>query len=679
VPSSLPFQVTVLVLWFGLPGLACSLWWTGPTGASTLSRIALAVPIGFGLVAATGFVLASFDVLTLPALGAAWGAITVVAWGCAVRRAGLRRQASELVRAARDAPGTTIVGTALLIVYGAVRAGYGLDRNVAPTPLRYWADGLEIADARGFPGSVLHWSIEVPPTTSKVLLNVVNAQERLILGRDPLPPMAASLFVVSISLALVLVALLFECGVRKVGLAAAAALLGGAAIQGTLAADLSNMYAEDWGRMVAFAAVIPAVVAIRARDTGGSRRSSLVAGGLLGVAAGTHLVAALGAAILVVGIGIGWALVEHRLPSLKHVLAAVVTVGVVSIVVEGAVLVSAPGELGFQGAAGDRSYDAVRAELGLPDSFDPVAFLVTDGQPERLQVPQGPVEVLQALGRKFTTGGPHDVFASVRVLLLFGFGLLVCFGIAMVSDRVELRALGIGSLAALIAFLGITVAFAVRFDTFALTSFGPRRLAQYIGIAAALLVATALEGLIVRLPAKAATVTGLVAAVAVAVAVVPGARADPRLSAPDDLAALAWIHANVPCEGRVLVDRRTLASLESLGGRAGVLEGMGPHIRPALLAPAVRDLMEARDFFMHPDQGRAYLREHGVAAVVVTQGAGQRFGGWYPLAPPHPERFARAPFLHEAYRNAHVTIYTVDDWEPSAELPAIAGRPGFDC
>ena len=463
-------------------------------------------------------------------------------------------------------------------------------------------------------------------------------------------------------------------------LAAAVVIMGALTMPGlTLASDLRVMLAEDWGRTLALASLVPALVAIDSRDRRQARRLAILAGIFLGSAAGTHLVAALGAAVLIAGLGIGRAIMADRLRSAS---VAVLTVAVVAITVEGAVLLTAPGELGFQAAAGDDRYDGLREELGKPGSFDPVVFLVTEGHPERLAVvPRGPLAVLETLGRKLVTSDQRSEEAAGPLPLLIAGALFMGSMIVVLSvtnDR-RLRALAVGSTIALLAFTAITVAFAARFDTFALSNFGPRRLSQYIGLVGLVLLAGAAEAIVSRSPPRAATGIGVVIAVIAGVAVLPFSLAEPRPKARGDLAALAWIAENVPCEGRVLLDRRTLASVESLTGRAGVLEGMGPHLRPPLLVRAIDEMEQAKRFLSHPNEGADYLRSRGIAAVVVTEGIGMRLGGWPRLAASDPARLAELPFLTEAFHADGVTIFAVDGWTDSTDLPRMRGRPGYSC
>lgn len=664
-------------LWLVIPGLGFSLAACARSELSALSRLALATPIGFASVGLAGLALTTVGWLTSIPATVAWVVITAAAWAMAVRRGGVREAVDRLRREVRSARISALVGLAVLIAFLIARSTFGIEQGLLATPLRYWADGLEIADAGRVPATVFHWGVEVPPTVSKVVLNMVYAQASHLLGRDPLGPLAAGSFVVAVSIGLVLVALAWELGIRRLALAFGVLLVAGASIpMTTFAGDLRLMVAENWGRLLALAALIPMAVALRADGPRGLLRPMpIVSGLLLGAAAGTHLVAALAGALAVIGLGAGRGLVDRRLGAAA---SSVLGAGAVSIALAGTILLAAGGDLGFEGASGDPTYDAVRDELGLPDSFDPVRFLVSEGRPERMAaIRYGPAEVIQALGSKFLGIGRSAEESSGLASLVIGVAVALLFWLVWWSRDSDLRAVGVGSLVFAAGLVAVAVGFAARYDTFALANFGSRRLVAYFGFAVFLLAAAGAEGVLSKFPERAGEQVGLVVAVVLFAALVPGLHADERPTVQDDLDALAWLRKHVPPEGRVLVDRRTLATIEVMTGHAGVVEGMGPHIRPSLLVTAVQELLDARSFFDDPQDGLQYLRSRGVAAVVATAGSGVRFGGWGRYASFSPERLERAPFLREAYRNDGVVIFLVRGWEPPAGLPTVAGRPGF--
>jgi hypothetical protein len=343
-----------------------------------------------------------------------------------------------------------------------------------------------------------------------------------------------------------------------------------------------------------------------------------------------------------------------------------------------AVLVAASGELGFQGMAGDHQYHEIaRQRTG---GVDPVLYLVTDGHPERYPVfDHGPGGVFTSLAAQLLNRGPARAAHAPLVSLVFP-GIVVATAVILCMRRVDRdrRAVAIGLAGFLGSILVIAIAFAARYDTFALANFGSRRLFTYLVSGGLMLAAAGLETLLDAMQPKAATTVATVATVVVAALLMPFAGAKSPKGVRDDLTALRWVETHVPCEGRVLADRRTLAAFEAITGHAGVLEGMGPHVRPALLDIAVGEMVDARAFFEDPTAGATYLRDHGVAAIVTTgPGRTPRLGGWLPLV--EAPAVGEAPGVTAAFHVGDVTVYTVAGWSPNPSLPTIAGRPGFGC
>jgi hypothetical protein len=176
-------------------------------------------------------------------------------------------------------------------------------------------------------------------------------------------------------------------------------------------------------------------------------------------------------------------------------------------------------------------------------------------------------------------------------------------------------------------------------------------------------------------PAAASLITLIVAAILLPKDLPPsGERA--RLHAA--LAPMAWIEKNIPCQGRILADRRTLATFETLTRHAGPIEGMGPYFRPDVLAPAMRQLLASRQFFIDPSSD-AYLRAQNVAAVVTTS-VPQQLGGAYKVGPINIAGLESAPFLQKVTSGGGVTVYRVLGFDPSTvKAPTTVGRPGFMC
>ena len=666
-----------LAFWFGVPGLGLALIAPART-FDPLERAALIVPLGYSALAVTGMALVSVGLLTRTSSAVAWIMLTWAAWMIALVRGRVTDGAKRALQAVRGSPAAFLLGMLLLIAYGAVRWTYGPGSGLFPTALRYWVDGLEIADAGRVPERSLHWGIEVPPTVSKVLLNVVYARSSYWLGREPLGALAANLFLVAVSLFLGLVALFRRLALRRLALPLALVMTASPFVRmHTFSGDLRVMVAENWGRVIAVGALLALAVALTTRDPPERRRLAILCGLLLGVTATTHLVAALAAAVAVVGLCLGRFVLERQA---RATAGLIVIAGAVSLALTGIVLGSAGGDLGFQGAGGDRAYREVREAVGLPPGVDPVAFLTTEGDVARsASASYAPVDVFLAipnklLGRDPLHGGPGGLGAWL-VLVIAGAAAL---GVTWRSRVSALLALAIGAALVIAICLIIGVAFAARYDTFALANFGSRRLMQYFTFGGLLLVAAGLEAAMTWLANRIAVAVVVIVTILMAIAFLPRMTGEAPATAAGDVAALAWIRDNVPCEGRVLVTRRTLATVQAFSGRAGVIEGMGPHVRPSLLTRALSEMIAAKAFLADPEDASSYVRERGVAAIVVAGGPAPRFAGWKHL---HADLggLERAPFLRPSYRSADIEIFVVDRWKPVRGAPLVRGRPGFAC
>jgi len=676
-------EVAVLAVASLVPGVGLSFLVIEPGRRSALAIVATALPFGFAVVMISGVVMASVGALSPQAGGSSWVFLSVAVWVAAVRGGRLIGHVREMESEIASAPLLWIVGLCVAVGFVAIRASVPSEANLAPTPLRYWADGLEIADARGSLEGVLHWGTQVAPTVSKVGLNVVHAQVSFLVGRDPMETLGPLLLLGSVALGLAVLAFGRELGLARMS-GVLAILLVASPLRDllTFAGDLDAARAENWGRLLGVTAVLLVTRALRGSGRAAIREGSAGAV-LLAAAAVTHPVAAAAAALLIGWLAIGRAVARPRLGEgpdrvrERPVLTAlVVSAGATALWI--AVLVAASGELGFQGMAGDLAYDEIaRERVG---GVDPVLYLVTDGHPERYPTfDGGPGGVFTSLAAQLLGRGPART-ADAPLVILFIPTIVVGVAVALClrcGDR-ERRALAIALAGFLATLMAIAVGFSVRYDTFALANFGSRRLFTYLVSGGVVLAAAGAETLLAALRPRVATTVATVATVVAAAILMPLAGATPPKGARDDLAALRWVGSHVPCEGRVLADRRTLAAFEAISGRAGVLEGMGPHVRPALLDVAVREMLDAQAFFEDPAAGADYLRDHGVAAIVTTgPGRTPRLGGWLPLveAPPVGE----APGVTAAFRAGDVTVFTVDEWTPNPILPTISGRPGFGC
>jgi hypothetical protein len=691
-----------VLLTFGfllVPGMGLCLASRLTVDRSLFTTVALAFGLGFAGVGLGCLVLVLLGALTPTSLAISWVAVSAVGWFLAFRGHPLRRQAEGWAGDARADPLATLGALLILAGVGMVRWTVAPVANIAPTALRYWADALEIADAGRIPKGTLQWGIVIPPTTSKVVLNSFNAGASMLLGRDPIEPTGALLYVVSIGLVITAIALFRELGMVRLAPVAAILLFANGLTGSELTTDLGFNLAENWGRLVGLSAVLAAVVVFWRRpgdadhpESGTaedpSTRAAVLPGILLATAAGTHLVAASCAIAMVCGLVLAQALVWRRARSLA--VRAAVTIGV-GVGLGAVVLVSPPGDLGFGGAGGTSSYRELRAELGLPPSFDPTRFIVThDMEAAGETTPRGVGDVAEAFAyRAIGHRAPNERTPSnelpIGFLIVPTILALLLLGAALRWAPRDLIATMLWAVIVASVLFTVGVTFALRFDLFVLEVFGDRRLFTYALIPyVAILIAGgewAFRSIGRATRAGIASMTAFAVVVGCGLVFLPHAtwvKASDRANLENQLELIRWVGSHVPCEGRVLMNRRTLGTFESIAGRAAVVEGMGPHIRPSILVRAIEEIVKARAFFRHPLERSDFLERRGVAAVIIGT-SGNPFGGYPALPGVRPGRLAALGGLTLAFQNPSGSVYLVDDFRPDRSLPRVFGRPGFAC
>ena len=669
------------------PGLGLVLALLPSAGTRLSTQFALVVPFGFGFIGLLGLVLTLLHVMIPSVFLPLYAAGVAAAWWAALRREALGSRARAWRAGFASGGWPSLLAAIVLLALVAVRLGYSPLFNLGDqTPLRYWADGIEIADAGRIPEVSLHWGRLIEPTVSKVVLNAFHAGTSFVLGRGPLEPMGALLLVVSVAL----MAAAFALG-RELGLTRSAILLPVLLFanvlwgEGELTTDLITYRAENWGRLLALAGMLLAVRALRGPPARPGRTDAVLAGILLGVAAGTHLVPfAVGSAF--VG---AHGLARLGLPPRSwRVVRPLATIGALAVVIGTAVLLIPRGDVGFQGASGADAYRELREEVGDP-TFDPTLYIATgetrvDAESQAVLSPREILSYFTA-----TAAGVPRLPGARWILPLALLGILLA--VARWGGKDLLAAAVAAALFALF-LVGASVLFAARYEVFALSQFGPRRLFDYatiptvlVGLAVVEVGLGALRRRSLGLAGRRIEASGAAAAVLIvaAVAVLLPTSLAPRERLPllrSAVRSLAWIRSNVPCEGRVLADRRTLATFEMMTRRAGVLEGMGPHLRPRVLARAVGELLEAERFFEDPVRGEAYLEERGVAAVIVTA-PDAPLGGTHRVAEPDLSGLERAVFLRPAARTPAARVYRVAGFEPTRarDLPDVRRLAGYGC
>ena len=679
-----------------IPGMGLCLATRVTLDRPFLTSLALAFGLGFATVAGLSLALASVGVLGGTALGLGWLVVTSSVWVIAVGRGRLREHAHAWRSDVRADPWSALGVVVTVVGAAVVRSTLDPLVNLAPTVLRYWADGLEIVDAGRIPETTLQWGRVLPTAGSKIALSAFDAAMATLVGRGPIEPLAELSSVVTIGLIVVTIAVFRELGMRRwapVG----ALLLFFTPID--LAVDLEKNLAEDWGRLLAFAAVLAAILALpraprtteHVRDAiaeGAGRSASLVvAGVLLGVAAGTHLVAASVGVATLFALAAAVAFVSR---AWRRSLAGTAAVLGIAVIVGGGILVAAPGDLGFQGAVDQRAYADLRRDLSLPPTFDPTRFIaMNDLEPPTIRTDLGSADIARQYAYRLVganayqggAGAPPARWSVVGPTVL-GFVLAL---LLILRGPPDLRLVAVMNVLLAAGLFVVGVLFAFRYDVFALEYFGNRRLFAYaalpfvaIGVAGAEAVSRRLAS--GRLGERGASIVAFVGVVVLAGVLIPTGETPPTIGKRTaQVALLERIGRQVPCEGRILATHRTLGTFQTIAGHAAVLEGMGPHVRPSVLRLAIEEILRAQDFFDDPEAGRAYLRARGVDAILVARGSPAYAFGGYRIARVPPDRLERVPFLRRAFENDAGVVYRVTDPTPTRALPKVAGRPGFDC
>ncbi len=673
-----------------LPGAGVSLLVGNSRPWSVAVQAAAAIPFGYLLTGGIAFVLALAHVLYLWTFLVLVAVATLAAWWYALRSRGWRdRFAAWRAEVAADRWPFVMLAVSILALL-AVRLTYSAALDLHDqTPLRYWADGLEIADAHRIPALSLQWGHLFPTTISKVLLNSFDAAASLVLGRGPVAPMTALLFVVFLGIVLAAFALARELGLRFTAPLFVLVLFANR-VRGNreLTLDLVHYRAEDMGRLLMVVAVLFTVLALRSGRFRDGRREALIAGVVFGGLAGTHLVPFAVGLTLAGAYGLARIAVDRRPRATLQLGGAIVGI---ALVVGALVLISPRGDLGFQGVGDSGAYRRLAVELGQRPCWDPTLFL-TQGRLEQYCQGTGP-------GTHVSTGTMYRTFAGSSLgLVLPGAPYLVLVpllyalsvGLARVFGSRDLRA---GTLAAALAgtaILVVALVVASRSKVYVVALFGPRRLFDYAGIPVAVLGLAIVELAVgwlgrvrlngARRPWLAAASAGAAFAIALGILLPRDVqdRGFVRYIATAE-GPLTWIERNVPCDGMVLADRRTLATFEVFARHAGILEGMGPYLRPDLLTTAIRRMIAARAFFLDPAAGEPYLRRSGIAAIVVTE-PNQPIGGASKVGRFDPNELSSLPFLRLAARSASVTVYRVVGFDPvDGHGPDTAKVPGYAC
>ena len=653
-----------------IPGAGASLALHRPGQAGIPTRLALCFGLGYAVCALCGVVLEIAHVLNAVTYVLLLLLVTAALWLVAVRRDGLRAHAAALRDDLLAQPWLEGAGLAAILVFALMRLRFSPLLNFSMFgPWRYWADGMEIADAGRVPSHTLQWGASYTPTVSKVILNSYQAGMSYLIGSAPLPAMGALLWLAAVGLACGLYGLGRELGLRRV--AALLPLLALVLVDNELHRDLDVYTAENTGRMAAVCALLLGIRALR----GGSGRAEPVAAGILfAVAAGSHGIPAF---VLMLGLGCYAAAMLATGPVRWPVILRLAGVVAVTVVVWGASLGLSGGDVGFQGAGGGDKY----ASFGARN--DPTASLFTGELVRRTGAGGHWYIAPDHLARGFVASVIARPAGDVAVVLVPVAAVLVAL-LMLWRFPVELRPLGLFVVLLSGVLLAVSLAFSYRYDTYIPGTFGPHRLYDYACLLGLLLVLGCAEWAVglaapIRgwLPAALCVSAVVLTAAGAAYAGAP-ARHGWKQNGDRALRVTGWVDAHVPCGSRLLVDRLTLGTFAAQTGRVSVAEGMGPYLRPAELHTVLDIVLGAHAFFRDPASHRAFLRRERVDYVLVVKDV--RIGSMVNTLEKDvdPARFRSVPFLRLVHGDDTMDVYRVAG-APSRPSPDPADFSGLEC
>ena len=656
-----------------VPGIGAMLAVYPPGRAGLATRIALAFGLGYAAVGltATGLVIA--HVLSRSSFLVALLAVTLALWAAGLRRGHPGDHLQSLREELAEDRFAIAAGLVVLLAIAVVRLRSSplLDFEMFG-PWRYWADGLELADAGRVPAQSLQWGALYTPAISKLVLNSFHGGSSYLLGASPLPAMGALLWVASTGLAAGLWALGRELGLRL--LSPLLPLLTLTLLNDELRRNLDVYTAENVGRMVAVCGLVVGVRALRDRE---GWLEPVVAAVLFGAGFATH-----GVPVVALMIALGWYGVARLVLEWDRgaIVArmAVIAVGAPALTV--ALLLSAGGTIGFQGASGADRYGS------FGPGVDPTASLLA-GTVEHSPTGTGhwfipPHGILTYFLRTVTT-----LDDPPRILL---------WVIPIAAHRRRRRH-------------GAPAPGRSRLDGHHGRWAGPEPGRARVPLLLPLHDAD--PGPVrhrprVRLPAArrghpragGARAGGRVAHAAARRGRRPRSRLSSSRSRPSRSArpSARPARATTPTAsgpsrswtGSRLTSPVTRASSPTASrsgrssaatGRVSVVEGMGPYLRPEMLHPVLADVLRAHRFFERPAGGRRFLRREGVDYVIVVKGV--RIGSMVGTLDSgvDPAGLAGVDFLRPVYTSPEADVYRVRGSGRLSGFPDPADYSGFMC
>jgi hypothetical protein len=632
-----------------------------PGSISLPTRLASVFGLGYAVAALTPTVLVLAHVF-VPAVAAVALVAAFAGLAVAARRRSPPRALLGSLRTQLAAEPVTLAAGA--IVVGAIAvARIGIPFNPTHGGWRYWADGLELADLGHIPAASLQWGVLHPPTASKLVGNAFTGELSFLFSAHALAGMAVALWLAVAGYAAGLWALGWELGLRRtapllplLGVAGSSLPLG-LHLNADVIAKLTFFQDEDMGRSAAVIAVAMLIPALRGE---GGRAAPVAAGLVLAAGALTHAIPALALLAL---IGPYAALMLVRSHGRRRVVVAGATALATAAVVALALLAPAGGAIGFQGASGNAGY------VLFDGRYDPTAYLDGILRPPRPKTQERWYERPAATARELVSSATGKTASTTGVAAVAACALIAVAVIAIWgSGPLWLAAAAAAAMAAILLFVGL--AFSYRQSFYIPATFGDRRLFEYASIPVMVIVLALAETGIERLlrPGAWAAGAGVAITAAVLVIVGPGAlRGDLQTESPT-AAYITAARVATPCNTRLVATVNSKGAFQALTGRADILEGMAPFLRPAILRTTVRLVHEARQYLLHPGTDGAFLAREHVDDVLVGRGLG---AGW--------RAFDRASTLAFARQVGQVRVYRY--MGPGAGTGGVrpADAPGYTC
>jgi hypothetical protein len=640
------------------------LWSTAifPAGSLSLpTRLACVFGLGYTVPALAGTLLTVAHAFTGSFVAAVLVTLAIVPLAVCGRR-GVRPRAllADAVGQIRDHP--LALGSGLAVVAVSALARIGIPMGATAGGWRYWADGLELASVGHVPSVTLQWGALSAPAVSKLAGNAWNGELSFLLLRHPFAAMAASLWLSAAGYVAGLWALGWEAGLRRTApllplLGVAGTHLPLVSVNPDVVTKLQFFQDEDMGRTLAVIACAVAFAAMRERR---GRTAPAVAGALLAAAALTHLIPVVAACALLVPYAVAFGVASRSLG--RGIAVAVWTIGLAGLVTVASLFASGA-NLGFQGASGGAGYTDYRGRYDPTLAFKGVLAPPRPKAVHRWYEPAATTAHAyfdDALGRR--AGGWR--------LSLVAIALVAVAAVAVALGPYDLRALAAAAAAMGLLLLAVALAFSYHYAYYIQATFGERRLLEYGALPILLLVLAALESVLDRVAvfdgraAAVAAVALLLAVLAAAAGDLPGGLGG--LGPNADFVSAARIAT--PCDARILPDISTRGSFQALTGRASLLEGLAPFLRPTVLQRTLVVTEHARRFLHDPRGDTGFLAREHIDDVLVDRGGGKRW-----------QRFDHTPGLRLVRQVGGVRVYRYTGPGAGRGGARPSDAPGYTC